>query len=431
MDRRTLFTRRSFLGGGIGVAATLLAGCGGEASTPTVTAPAARSGESAGTAAGERATGTPGAVAGTVPVGIITALTGAFPLPAQQFVEGFGYGIEYATGGTGMVGGRRITPVVEDDRGDSQVAARVARALLDRGYRILTGSSDGACALAVGQLAAERGALFLCGPATADTLTGLNRHTFRAGRQTYQDALAVRSLLARLPGKAVLLLAPDTVDGNALFGTLQPVLAVDERRDATLDWLRVPADTRDFGPFVRQALERRPDLFYVYWVGDGTDALWSALAREDAATRLRIITLLEPRATYPDLGPVAGRVALYAHYFAGATENAPNRYLIERVRARDDRLPDLAHPDGFAAAQLLAHAIATAGGDDIERMIGALEGYSFLGPKGEYSVRPEDHALLQPMFEARLVREAERYAPTLVETLPPSGTAPPVGPIFR
>jgi len=189
MDRRTLFTRRAFLGGGIGVAATLLVGCGGEESPPTatvapvgsdgavtVTPSAVRSGGSAGTVAPGRATGTSGAVASTIPVGIITSLTGAFPRPAQQFVEGFEYGLDYVTGGTGLVGGRQIAHVVEDDRGDSQVAVRVARALLDQGYRILTGSSDGACALAVGQLAAERGALFLCGPATADTVTGLNRH---------------------------------------------------------------------------------------------------------------------------------------------------------------------------------------------------------------------------------------------------------------
>ena len=37
-------------------------------------------------------------------------------------------------------------------------------------------------------------------------------------------------------------------------------------------------------------------------------------------------------------------------------------------------------------------------------MIKALEGWKFDGPKGQMTIRAADHALLQPMFQAKLVK---------------------------
>ena len=45
------------------------------------------------------------------------------------------------------------------------------------------------------------------------------------------------------------------------------------------------------------------------------------------------------------------------------------------------------------------------GGDDVDKMVTALEGWKFDGPKGAMEIRAEDHALLQPMFTAKLVKE--------------------------
>ena len=39
-------------------------------------------------------------------------------------------------------------------------------------------------------------------------------------------------------------------------------------------------------------------------------------------------------------------------------------------------------------------------------MISALEGWSFVGPKGQQSIRASDHAMIQPMFQVKLVQAA-------------------------
>ena len=55
------------------------------------------------------------------------------------------------------------------------------------------------------------------------------------------------------------------------------------------------------------------------------------------------------------------------------------------------------------------------GGDDVDNMVTALEGWSFEGPKGTMEIRAEDHALLQPMFTADAGQEGTDVRPQLVD----------------
>jgi branched-chain amino acid transport system substrate-binding protein len=89
-------------------------------------------------------------------------------------------------------------------------------------------------------------------------------------------------------------------------------------------------------------------------------------------------------------------------------------------------VPEVFAEDGFAAAEMVVHAIETADGDDPQKLITALEGWSFVAPKGDLQIRAADHAMLQPMFLARLVKNGDIFEPVLVRALPPPMLAPPV-----
>ena len=43
-------------------------------------------------------------------------------------------------------------------------------------------------------------------------------------------------------------------------------------------------------------------------------------------------------------------------------------------------------------------------------MISSLEGWSFTGPKGQQTIRASDHAMLQPMFQVKLVENGGKYS---------------------
>ena len=78
---------------------------------------------------------------------------------------------------------------------------------------------------------------------------------------------------------------------------------------------------------------------------------------------------------------------------------------------------------------MLARAIGRGGGTDVDRMISALEGWQFVGPKGQQQIRAADHAMLQPMFQVQLKEGANgKYAPVVLKRLRARYTAPPVTP---
>ncbi|GAP55636.1 branched-Chain amino acid ABC transporter, branched chain amino acid-binding protein [Arthrobacter sp. Hiyo6] len=66
-----------------------------------------------------------------------------------------------------------------------------------------------------------------------------------------------------------------------------------------------------------------------------------------------------------------------------------------------------------------------AGGTDTDSMVKALEGFSFDGPKGKETVRASDHALVQDMYQAKLVQKDGAWAPQVVKVVPADQVAPP------
>jgi branched-chain amino acid transport system substrate-binding protein len=121
---------------------------------------------------------------------------------------------------------------------------------------------------------------------------------------------------------------------------------------------------------------------------------------------------------------VSGKISFLAHYFAGAAGTEVEKAMTARVTKAGGSV-DLFTVDGFTAAQMVVHAAQS--GDSVDGMVKALEGWQFAGVKGALTVRADDHALLQPMFSARLTGAAPPKA-ELVRTLAPAAVAPPVVP---
>lgn len=77
---------------------------------------------------------------------------------------------------------------------------------------------------------------------------------------------------------------------------------------------------------------------------------------------------------------------------------------------------------------MIVRAVEEGSATDTAAMVKALEGWSFDGVKGKQQIRAEDHALVQPMFVARLVGAGAAAKPELVSTQPMDAVAPPAKP---
>lgn len=405
----------------VGVLSFVLAACGDggeepgdtdngtetEATGPTETEPE-------GEATETEATGEP------IRVAVVTSTSGPLAAYGEQYVSGFEAGLDYATDGTGVVNGRPIEVVYEDDTGDPAQATSVVTDLIGQGYKIVAGTVVSGVALQVGPLAAQNDILYISGPAAADGITGLNRNTFRSGRQSYQDVATAAGFLEGIEGKSVTVFAQDTAFGQANVAAVEAVLG---SQGATVDSILVPADTSDFTPFAARANENAPDLLFVAWAGETASAMWQALDQQGVLDATTVVTGLADRVTWDTIfGDVAEGIDFLAHYFAEAPDNEINAFMVDNVETAD-----LFTPDGFVAAQMIVQALTAGDPDDTESMITALEGWTFDGPKGSYTIRAEDHALLQPMFQASLSTEGGEIRAESIGTVDAETVAPPVG----
>jgi branched-chain amino acid transport system substrate-binding protein len=372
----------------------------------------------AGTAAaGVRSTEGTSATA-PVKVGIIYSRTGLLSAFGAEYFQGLQLGLQYATKGTGKVNGRKIQFTFVDDAGDPAKAVSAAKDLIGQGYKIIGGSTSSGVGLAVAPIAAQNKVLFISGPAATDALTGANRFTFRSGRQSLQDVLAVKGILGKVPGKKIVVFAQDSAFGNGNVAAVRAVLAPGGH---TVTPVLVPLTAQDFTPFAQRANQANPDLLFVAWAGTTAPAMWRALEQQGTIRGTTVATGLAERATW---GSYVSGINFLSHYVAEAPKNKVNNWLKAKMRAKN-QLPDLFTPDGFVAAQMIVRAVQRSGGDDVERMISALEGWQFAAPKGLQRIRQSDHAMIQPMFQVRTRQVNGRWRATPVKTFSPGNVAPP------
>jgi branched-chain amino acid transport system substrate-binding protein len=356
----------------------------------------------------------------TVKVGIVYSRTGLLSAYGAQYIQGLRFGLSYLTKGTNRVNGHKIEITAVDDGTDPAKAVSAVRDLIGRGYKIIGGSTSSGVALQVAPLAEQNRVLFISGPAAIDAITGINRYTFRSGRQSVQDVFAVREILGNTTGRRIVVLAQDSAFGNGNVAAVRTYLG---GRGHQVTAITVPLSAQDFTPYAQRAKQANPDLLFVAWAGTTGPALWRALEQQ-GADKAKIATGLAERNTW---GAYPAGIQFLSHYVAEAPKTKINTWLRNTMKRRN-QMPDIFTPDGFVAAQMIVRAVSRGGGSDVNRMISALEGWKFVGPKGQQQIRKADHAMLQPMFHVRLRTVAGKRRAVPVKSFGFKQVAPPVTP---
>ena len=358
-------------------------------------------------------------------IGFIYPRTGALGAYGAEEIQGFKLGLQYATKGTGKVNGKTLDITYVDDKGDAATGVTTAKDLIGQGYKILMGTGSSGVAVQIAPLAAQNQVLYISGPAAADAITGINKYTFRAGRQTIQDVLDAKSFLGKSSGKKVVVFDQDSVFGHGNYAAVKAFFT-----GHNVTEISVPLTATDFTPFAQQAKNANADLLFVAWAGTTAGAMWRALDQQGVLSSTTVTTGLAERATWGSYGDpsTAAKIKFLSHYVSTAPKNRVNDWLVKELRKRS-HVPDIFTPDGFVTAQMIARAVSKADGDDVGKMISALEGYQFLAPKGIQRIRPQDHAMMQPMFQVQLTfPSGGRAAAKVLKVVSPGNVAPPVKP---
>ncbi|WP_373875794.1 substrate-binding domain-containing protein [Arthrobacter mangrovi] len=356
----------------------------------------------------------------SINVGIVYSKTGPLAAYGEAYYEGLQAGIDYATEGSGEVNGTKLNLTYHDDGGDPDKAVTVAKDLIGQDYKILAGTVVSGIALKLAEQAEQNKVLYISGPAATDAIQGINDYTFRSGRQSLQDVATAGTFVDDLKGKKVLVFAQDNAFGQ---GNLAAVEAVLGGQGATVEKVLVPEDATEFTPFARQLIDAKPDLVFAAWAGATSGSMWEALSQQGAFDAAPIVTGLGDAATFGAYGAASDKIRFLNHYFPGAAGNDVEKEMVSSVEAAGAK-PDLFTPDGFVAGQMIVRAVEQ-GGNDVDAMVTALEGFTFEGPKGETTVRASDHALVQDMYQAKLVEKDGAWVPELIKVVPAGEVAPP------
>ncbi len=146
----------------------------------------------------------------------IYSKTGPLEAYGKQTQTGLMMGLEYATGGTMQVAGRKIVVIEKDDQGKPDLGKNLlAAAYGDDKVDLAVGPTASPVALAMLPVAEEYKKILLVEPAVADSITGdkWNKYIFRTGRNSSQDAIA-NAVAVDKEGVSIVTMAQDSAFGR-------------------------------------------------------------------------------------------------------------------------------------------------------------------------------------------------------------------------
>ena len=331
--------------------------------------------------------------------------TGPLEAYGKQTQAGLLMGLDYATGGTMAVNGRKIRVIEKDDQGKPDLGkSLLAAAYADDKVDFAVGPTSSGVALAMLPVAEEYKKILLVEPAVADSITGdkWNKYIFRTGRNSSQDAISNAAAMDK-DGVSVVTLAQDYAFGRdgvkAFKDALKHAKIVHEEY--------LPQNTTDFTAGIQRvvdALKDKPGRKAVEVIWAGGVPPFNALAAQDLKKRYNIEVftggnILPAMAAYKNFPGMEGAT----YYYFGLPKNAVNDALVAMNYKQFKAPPDFFTAGGFSAAMAIVTALKKTNGEtNTNKLIQAMEGMSFDTPKGKMTFRKEDHQAMQSMYHFKI-----------------------------
>ena len=343
--------------------------------------------------------------AGEVKIALIASKTGPLEAYAKQTLTGFQMGLEYATGGTMTVAGKKLVVIEKDDQGKPDVGkAQLAAAYADDKVDLAVGPTASPVALAMLPVAEEYKKILLVEPAVADSITGekWNKYIFRTGRNSSQDAISNAVALDK-DGHVVATLAQDNAFGRDGVKAFKAAI----RKGKFVHEEFVPPTTTDFTAVFQRLVDKmkdQPGRKFVWVIWAGGNSPFSKFAELELQKRYGIEmatggNILPAMVAYKQYPGMEG--ALY--YYFGIPKNPVNEWLVANHYSKFKSPPDFFTAGGMSAAIAVVEALKKTNGDtSTNKLIKTMEGMSFMTPKGQMTFRKEDHQAMQDMYHFKI-----------------------------
>jgi branched-chain amino acid transport system substrate-binding protein len=365
-----------------------------------------------------------------IKIGHVYSRTGPLEAYGKQTATGFMMGLEYATGGTMQVAGRKLVVIEKDDQGKPDLGkSLLAAAYSDDKVDLAVGPTSSGVALAMLPIAEEYKKLLIVEPAVADSITGekWNKYIFRTGRNSSQDAIANAVALDK-PGTVIATLAQDYAFGRDGVKAFKE--SVKKAKIVHEEYL--PTNTTDFTAGAQRLIDKLKNepgrkIIWIIWAGAGNPFKIADLDLKrygiEISTGGNILPAMNAYMNFPGMEGAT-------YYYFGFPKNPANMWLVTNHYSRFKSPPDFFTAGGFAAASAVVAALKKSNGDtNTDKLISSMEGLSFETPKGTMIFRKEDHQAMQSMYQFRVAQGAKAGAIPdlhLVREIPASEMSVPI-----
>lgn len=340
---------------------------------------------------------------GEIRIGHIYSKTGPLEAYGKQTATGFLMGLDYATGGTMMVAGKKLVVIEKDDQGKPDLGkSLLAAAYSDDKVDLAVGPTSSGVALAMLPVAEEYKKILLVEPAVADSITGekWNKYVFRTGRNSSQDAISNAVALDK-PGVSIATLAQDYAFGRDGVKAFKD--AIKQARLVHEEYL--PTSTTDFTAGAQRLIDRLKDqpgrkVIFVLWAGAGNPFKIADMDLKrygiEIATGGNILPAMTAYKNFPGMEGAA-------YYYFGIPKNPVNEAMVAQHYKQFKAPPDFFTAGGFSVAMAVVTALKNSKGDaSANTLIKTMEGMSFDTPKGKMTFRKEDHQAMQSMYHFKI-----------------------------
>jgi branched-chain amino acid transport system substrate-binding protein len=332
----------------------------------------------------------------------IYSKTGPLEAYGKQTATGFMMGLDYATGGTMMVGDKKLVVIEKDDQGKPDLGkSLLASAYGDDKVDLAVGPTASPVALAMLPVAEEYKKILLVEPAVADSITGekWNKYIFRTGRNSSQDAISNAVALDKA-GITIATMAQDSAFGRDGVKAFKE--AIKKAKVVHEEFL--PPATTDFTAGAQRLIDKLKDqpgrkVIFIIWAGGNPFKIADMDLKRygiEIATGGNILPAMTAYKQFPGMEGAA-------YYYFGIPKNAVNEAMVARHYSQFKAPPDFFTAGGFSAAMAIVTALKSSKGDaSANTLIKTMEGMSFDTPKGKMTFRKEDHQAMQSMFHFKI-----------------------------
>ena len=341
-----------------------------------------------------------------VKIGVITPKSNVYATLGENLVNGMNLYFEEIGW---KAGGREIKLLQEDEENDAQAGLRKAKKLVEQDkVDMLTGIVNSSIAIAIRDYADQSKVPFLVSHAGAVDLTRAKKsdYVYRAsftneqinypnGKWTY-DNLA----------KNVFVIAPNYAAGKEQINGFKKSFEAAGGKIVGEAW---PAlSTSDFGPYLQQIKQAKPDAVYAFFAG--SDAVNFVKAYTEFGLKKTIPLNGSGWINAEDVRPAQGAAVEGVKgslYWQLTLDTPENKKFVDSFKKKYGKDPSGEAVEGYDTARVIAQGLDAVKGDTTDKLkVAQAWGLAkFTSPRGPIEFNKDTHMIIQNIYlaETKLV----------------------------